>query len=373
MINLFCIRPKGFNVGNDAIYLGLQHFLYGAFGEVVNLISLPATAKYESHATAGLTAKTIYEINQYGHGVIVGGGNLYENGELTVDLEALDSLEVPLMLFSLSRGRVYNRQCQLVDRTDALPDRVLRALDRQASVALFRDTATGEYLQQLGCQHHAVGGCPTIFLERMAHRLPEIPATGSRTALVSVRHPSLMSIPLRRQSHVYGDVLAIVEQLVAGGYDDVRLLCHDHRDLSFAASFPDLEYVYTGDVFTYLAMLRQCSLSVGYRLHAFLPCQAFGVPAINISYDERAASLVETVGLGEWNINMIRQPDVAAQVADRLARLDDLSAIRSHIQPRWNALYQSLAGGFAEFARCVRESGDIAHSSITSRQMKAAA
>ena len=50
MINLFCIRPKGFNVGNDAIYLGLQHFLYGAFGEVVNLISLPAiTGRADRH------------------------------------------------------------------------------------------------------------------------------------------------------------------------------------------------------------------------------------------------------------------------------------------------------------------------------------
>jgi polysaccharide pyruvyl transferase WcaK-like protein len=139
----------------------------------------------------------------------------------------------------------------------------------------------------------------------------------------------------------------------------VRLLCHDHRDLSFAASFPDLEYVYTGDVFTYLAMLKQCSLSVGYRLHAFLPCQAFGVPAINISYDERAASLVETVGLGEWNINMIRQPDVAAHVADRLERLDNLVAIRASIQPRWDEIYRTLAGGFAEFARSVRQASHL--------------
>ena len=74
MINLFCIRPKGFNVGNDAIYLGMQHFVYKAFGEVINLITLPATFKYESQGKAGLTAKTIYEINQYGHGVIIGGG-----------------------------------------------------------------------------------------------------------------------------------------------------------------------------------------------------------------------------------------------------------------------------------------------------------
>src|SRR5262245_30842506 len=245
MITLYCLRPKAFNVGNDVIFSGLRHFVQEAFQCVVNLVSLPATSRYESVAKAGLTPKTIYEINQYGHGVIVGGGNLYENGELTVDLDALDSLEVPLMLFSLSRGRVYNRQSKLVDRTDALPDRILRGLDRQASVALFRDHSTGEYLQQLGCQHHAVGGCPTIFLNRMAHRLPEIPATGNRTALVSVRHPSLMSIPLARQSHVYGDVLAIVEQLLAHGYDDVRLVCHAHRELSFAASLRVLEVAYT--------------------------------------------------------------------------------------------------------------------------------
>ena len=49
MINLFCIRPKGFNVGNDAIYLGMQHFVYKAFGEVINLITLPAQSKHLQH------------------------------------------------------------------------------------------------------------------------------------------------------------------------------------------------------------------------------------------------------------------------------------------------------------------------------------
>ena len=41
MITLFCVRPKGLNVGNDAIYLGMQQFLAEAFGQVVNLISIP--------------------------------------------------------------------------------------------------------------------------------------------------------------------------------------------------------------------------------------------------------------------------------------------------------------------------------------------
>lgn len=354
MINLFCIRPHGFNVGNDAIFLGLQHFLYQAFGEVVNLISLPATARYQSQAKAGLSAKTIYEINQYGHGVVIGGGNLYENGELDVSLDALQALEVPLMLFSLSRGRVYNRRSELVDRTDALPARVVAALDARADLALFRDRATSEYLRRIGCRHSEVGGCPTLFLNRMQERLPWIPESDRGSALVSVRHPSLMSIPLAKQSRVYGDVLAIVDLLRAAGYPDVRLLCHDHRDLAFAASFPGVEYVYTGDVYSYLALLRHCAINVTYRLHAFLPCVSFGAPAIKISYDERATSLVETVGLGAWNIDFVRDGDVAGQVADRLGRLDDLARLREQVRPLWARNYERLSQTFQQFAAQVK-------------------
>ncbi len=46
MTTLFCIRPKGFNVGNDAIHLALRHLLDEAFVRMVNVISLPSTARY---------------------------------------------------------------------------------------------------------------------------------------------------------------------------------------------------------------------------------------------------------------------------------------------------------------------------------------
>ena len=185
MINLFCIRPKGFNVGNDAIYLGMQHFIYSAFGEVVNLITLPATSRYESQAKAGLTSRTIYEINQYGHGVIIGGGNLFENGELDVQLDALGALEVPLMIFSVSRGRIYNRQLDLVRRTDTMPDRILKALDDRSDFVLLRDEATAAHMASIGCRNTTVGACPTIYLDRMMHRLPEVPgALGAARVLL---------------------------------------------------------------------------------------------------------------------------------------------------------------------------------------------
>jgi hypothetical protein len=350
MINLFCIRPKGFNVGNDAIFQAVQHFLYKAFGEVVNLITLPATAKYESHSKAGLTASTVYEINQYGHGVLIGGGNLYENGELDVNLDALQRLEPPLMLFSLSRGKVYNRNNELVDRTDALSDRVIVALDRKASFSLARDEATAQYLCHIGCRHCEVGGCPTIFLDAIQDQLPRLPQGASSGALVSIRHPQLMSIPLIKQAQVYNDVRQIVKLLRTRGYAQVRLLCHDHRDISFAASFPGVEYVYTGDVHSYLAMLKHCALNVSYRLHSFLPCLSFGRPAIKISYDQRASSLVKTIGFDSWNINMVEQDNVVSHVANRLERLDELAALRASVCGHWDAMYQQMEATFRGFA-----------------------
>ncbi len=350
MVTLFCIRPKGLNVGNDAIYLGLQHFLYEAFGQVVNLVSVPATSRYESQAKAGLTAKTIYEINQYADGVIVGGGNLYENGELEVGLDALDALEVPLMLFSLSRGRIYNRQHQLVERTDAMPARIVAALNRKSHYSLARDHSTQAFLQSIGCDHSQVRGCPTLFLSRIEDRLPCLPERDRAGVLVSVRNPSLMNIPLGQQSRVYADVQRIVAFLRDEGLEDVRLLCHDQRDIPFAASFDGIDYVYTGDVLSYLALLRSCVLNVSYRLHAVLPCLSFGTPTISISYDERALSLMETIGFGSWNIDLVRSGDVVDEVIERYRRLEDLATLRTAAQPQWSHLYDVIAGTFRRFA-----------------------
>ncbi len=335
MTTLFCIRPKGFNVGNDAIHLALRHLLDEAFGRIVNVISLPATSRYESHATAGLTARTVYEINQYGDGVIVGGGNLYENGELDLDLDALARLEVPLLLFSISWGRVYNRRGELVPRTDAMPDRVIRALNDRADFSLTRDDATLDLLRAIGCDRARLGGCPTVFLERVADRLPPLPPADRAGVLVSIRNPALMSVPPPLQARVHGQIRGIIDFLRSEGHDNVRLLCHDHRDVPFATSFPDIEYVYTGDVYRYLALLRSCQLNVSFRLHAVLPCLSFGRPAINVSYDERAAGAMRTMGLGDWDVNLVESDDPVAEVIDRYRRLDELAGLCAEAAATW--------------------------------------
>ncbi|MFQ5805856.1 MAG: polysaccharide pyruvyl transferase family protein [Phycisphaerae bacterium] len=348
MVNIFCIRPKGFNIGNDVIYRGTLAFLQQAFGSQVNVISLPATSRYESHATAGLTPRTVHEINRYGHGVVVGGGNLYENGELEVDAGALAALEVPLFLYSLGAGRIYSRQHELVARSDTTPPTVLRLLDDKAAYSLVRDESTARLLRQIGCVKVETGGCPTLFVNES---LPQIPTfDGTPEVLISIRTPELMNIPLRDQARVRSDVLEIVELLQSSGYSDIKLLCHDHRDLAFAASFDGFEYLYTDDALTYLGWLRSCRLNVAYRLHAVLPCLSLGTPTIGISYDERAISLMQTIGFGAWDINMITAPSVAATVADRLGRLAELPALCQSARPRWQALRERTVRTFEAFA-----------------------
>jgi hypothetical protein len=353
-MNIFCIRPKGFNVGNDAIYLGLQAALEEGFGCFVNLITLPATSKYESQARGGLTSKTIHEINQYGDGVIVGGGNLYENGELDLNIAALPRLEPPMMLFSLSRGRIYNRLDELVDRTDVMPDSSIRALNEKAMFSLARDEATLAYLKGLKLEKAVLGGCPTLYLDRIAKRLPDVAPADRGCTLVSVRNPSLMNISLQRQMRVHDEIGAILCLLRERGHSDIRLLCHDHRDIPFAASFGSMPYVYIADPHAYLALLKECRLNVTYRVHSALPCMALGTPFIKLSYDERALSLMSTMGFGDWNIDIVRSRDVLKDVADRLASLEEIERIKRSAMPRWESLKMTQDTAMKRFASAVR-------------------
>jgi len=86
-------------------------------------------------------------------GVVVGGGNLYENGELDARPGALEALDVPMMLFSLGHGRIYNRRGELVPRTDAMDRSVVRMLNDKAAFSLARDDSTMRFLRSAGCSN----------------------------------------------------------------------------------------------------------------------------------------------------------------------------------------------------------------------------
>jgi hypothetical protein len=352
MITLFSVRPRGFNIGNDTIFLGLRHLLRDAFDGLVNLVQVPAVGHDgELH---GLEARTVHDMNLYGHGVVIGGGNLYENGQLTVDVNALRALAPPLMLFSLSNGRIYDNRRQLVRRTDAMPDAKVAALHERAAISLARDEATLAYLRSLGLQSPILGGCPTLLIREVVTPQPDI-VPPSNGCLLSVRHPRLMSIPLSQQARLHATIVDLMAALEADGFGPVRILCHDIRDVAFASSLGDIEYILADDVHSHLAVLRSAPLVVSFRLHAFLPCVSMGIPAINISYDERSLSLVRTIGMEAWDIDLVRSPDVVAEVRDRCRRLGELAALREAAQPRWAELTGVMRAQTAAFAAMVRE------------------
>ncbi len=353
VITLFSVRPRGFNIGNDTIFLGLRHLLREAFDGLVNIVQVPAASSGQSGELFGLEPRTVHDMNLYGHGVIVGGGNVYENGQLAVDPNALRALHPPLMLFSLSGGRIYNHRSELVRRTDAMPDNIITALHARADISVARDDATLEQLRALGLSTPLLGGCPSMLLRDVPLAQPDV-APPSNGCLLSVRHPRLMSIPLRHQARLHATVVDLLDALEAEGFGPVRILCHDTRDVAFASSLGDIEYILADDIHSQLSILRSAPLVVTFRLHAFLPCASFGVPAINISYDERSLSLVRTIGMAPWDIDLIRSDDVVSDVRDRCRRLDDYQRLREEARPRWAALEAVMREQMQTFAAMVR-------------------
>lgn len=354
MINLFSIRPKGFNIGNDVIYLGVNHFVRMVFKQNYNVISLPATGKYESQKKSGLSSQTIYEINQFGHGVIIGGGNLYENGELDANPIALNALEKPMMVFSVSRGKIYNNNKVLVDRTDVMSDEKIKLINKHCIVSLSRDKATDDHLNGLNI-HSVVGGCPTLFINEIPQHLVPLLDADKTDALISVRTPTLMSIPVDYQYEMRQQFMDLINLLRKKGYQNIKFLCHDHRDIPFAASFKGIEYLYTEDVYTYLTYLRNTRLNLTYRLHSFIPCLAYDVPTIKISYDQRAVSMLETLKMDQWNINLINE-NVLSEVERRIDSIGDLQNIKGQNQNHWQDLRKIMLNGCEVFANEVLKS-----------------
>ncbi|MEM7110435.1 MAG: polysaccharide pyruvyl transferase family protein, partial [Bacteroidota bacterium] len=311
--------------------------------------SLPATSKYESQKKAGLSAQTIYEVNQFGHGLIVGGGNLYENNELEINPVALKALSVPMMLFSMSRGDIYNKKLVLSSRTDVIPDDKLRLLNQASKYSLSRDKATCDYISSLGCEN-VVGGCPTLFLNEMPQHMVPISKDDQTDALISIRTPTLMSIPVSHQYNIKTQIENIIALLKRKGYSNIKILCHDHRDIPFADSFEAVEFLYTSDVYTYLSYLKNTRLNITYRLHSFLPAMSYGIPAVKLSYDQRALSMLQTLGLDDWNINIVKD-NVLTEIEKRIDSLGDISQIRETLSAGiWLDLKNTVTSNLAAFA-----------------------
>ncbi|AUC62352.1 hypothetical protein AA637_14895 [Cyanobacterium sp. HL-69] len=342
-MNIIHISPfgEGFNIGNFAIALSVRKWIYKIYGHSANIITLPAMAE---HLNCGLTKKTIYLANQIADAVIIGGGNLYENNELKIDLNALESLSVPLVLFSLSIGKIYGRDFNLSRRTDVMPDSLLTILNKKAKFSLARDLATFHHLKNLlpEAKHITLGGCPTLFLDEWTSSFSFKQTTmKSDICLISIRNPNQMNVPLSVANSIPDLINSVNNFVFSKGYKKVKILCHDQRDLIFANSI-GIPYVYTSDVYEYLSLIKSASLVVSMRVHATLPCLALGTPVINISYDERSLSLLHTIGYADWDLNLLKSDNILLDISDRLSLLDIHKMMKQKSETKiiWSKLYE---------------------------------
>ena len=89
-LTIFILRPETRNIGNNVISLALSNLLMKVFGVETVLVNIPAHAgTFGGVQFGGLTPRQVYDINRLADGLVIGGGNLFENGQLTCDLQAL--------------------------------------------------------------------------------------------------------------------------------------------------------------------------------------------------------------------------------------------------------------------------------------------
>lgn len=358
MYTIANIRPMGQNVGNHAIHFGLKQLIYQAFGRLVSVIDYPSGPLPGDSGVSGITAESVNEINRFVDGVIVGGGNLYENGSLIVDKTALSALKPPLMLFSNSWGRTYDRFDVLQQRSDSISAGDLGALVQRADISLSRDSATHNLISNMGL-NDSLGLCPTIGLSGHLANLPPLPESEDVGALISIRTPQLMNVSARHQRQIPETIEKAIDLLRSKGYSRVRILCNDKRDLDFATLFKcqdsrGVDSVFTSDVYEYLSLIRNAEFLVSFRLHATLPAISFGTPVVNLSYDERASSLIRDLHVEASSINLVEERDNLPSLLEK--RIGEGGFIApDEIQQNWKAFHKDQLQHFRRFKTMVSE------------------
>ena len=324
-MKIFNIRPTGLNVGNSLIHLSLSRLIELAAQEKPSILSIPASSKDSRKISSGLSSSSIYEINGSGDGLVIGGGNLFENNELTIDFNAIKKISVNNCIFSVSYGRVFNKEKKLIERTDCMPDQDLIRVCNSINRVGCRDEATFDKLSGLGCNNIDIVGCPTIHLSRFFSKsfLENLSLSldnDKKRCLISIRSINLISIPFSEKNKISKLIIHAINSVKKEGLIPT-ILCHDRRDLEFAESLSDnqIEYIVEEDVYRYLALVVNARLLITLRLHSFIPRMSYELPAINIIYDERALSLSKFYGLEQFCINALD--------GNAFADLDDLIKI----------------------------------------------
>jgi polysaccharide pyruvyl transferase WcaK-like protein len=123
------------------------------------------------------------------------------------------------------------------------------------------------------------------------------------------------------------------------------VLCNDQRDIEYAMSF-GRQTLYTSDVYEYFRILDGVSEAISFRVHTSLPLWSLGRPALNLSYDERSESLIDTLDMGRFDLNLIEEHEsILEKIESRLESFPD----RIEAPVRWQQLRDTQEAGIRRF------------------------
>jgi hypothetical protein len=342
---IYCVDGRRADVGARAAHLALCHRLRESFGPRVNVIPLPGRA--DPLGRGGLTTRTIYEINLFGHGVVVCGetDTPDEPGPtLEVDFEALAALEVPLLLY----GHVA-ADADEAGSLAGLPPVALAALASRAVCAVAGDAAAAQVLRSAGAPEVVVGGSPCLFVDRV--RADE--GGGPAGVLLSVRDPASLPETASGRAEIRDRLRRLVSRLRESGCEDVRLLCQTPADLAFAAAFSELDYAYTEDPYAWLSLLRSARGVLTWRLEPALACAAYGVPFVHLATDPATRRALGAAGLANWTVDVATQADPVDAIIDRWTRAQAETNDRLRTLNAWAELDRLTGAAFGRFASVV--------------------
>jgi hypothetical protein len=339
---IYHLCPATPNVGNGLIVMATQELIARDTGSSCDFLMVPAKGTHCVVKRGGIVGENVYDINQMGAGLLVGPGNLFENGGLEIEPAALDALQLPPLVLSVSHGRIFDHCGGLQKRSDAMPANLVRALCSKAAGILVRDQRTKDYLNELGISGAVVVGCPALALRPESMNLPPADPRATEAVLISVRNPLLMSVSPQLQGRVAADVRRLIDGLRSMGRRKIAILCHDPRDIRFAAGYPDVPSLFTEDPQRFLGWLRDSAINVGFRLHSLIACAVLGVPSVHFTYDERALGLIETTHLQACVVDYILAKDPVDEALALCVESDRIKQRLGQAESSWRPLLSTM-------------------------------
>ncbi len=348
--NVFCLRPRAGNLADEAVFGVVRSHVRSAFGPWVNLISLPLGG--DPLGRAGLTSRTVYDLNHCAHGVIIcGSADARSTESLDFDPQALENLDLPILGLGWAGQSYVDAEGTPAMRVLGLRADHQRALAARTSWLLCRDAPTRAWLQSVGAEHAVLGGCPTLTLEPEAIAWEEAhPDTG---VLITVRDPARMGIPASNRAEFVGALRDLIATLRRQGHASVHLLCVDAQDLAFATSLARADFLFVDQFSTFTDRLRHAELHITFREDAALMCAALGHPFVHFACGADTRRPLEMAGLWQWSMGLDDLSGLGVRALQQAARFGELDALRIAALPAWADFERVTARQFRRFAQAV--------------------